>query len=135
MFFFTSCYLFSFIGLPVNLYALGQCYSVYTKSIVHHIRTELVECMYMFLNVYMIFEMFHLNLIYVQCNSSTNIYLGTTEKIFETKTSLYDVYVDNQVITAHTPVLQDLLKLSDADRDKYNKLLNQRSANLPLPNI
>ena len=63
------------------------------------------------------------------------IHLGTTEKIFETKTSLYDVYVDNQVITAHTPVLQDLLKLSDADRDKYNKLLNQRSANLPLPNI
>lgn len=36
------------------------------------------------------------------------------------------MYVDNQLITAHTPVLKDLLKLSDADKDKYNKLLNQR---------
>lgn len=58
--------------------------------------------------------------------SCTSHIAGTTEKIFETKTYLHDVYVDNQVITAHTPVLKDLLKLSDADKEKYNKLLNQR---------
>lgn len=42
------------------------------------------------------------------------------------------MYVDNQLITAHTPVLKDLLKLSDADKDKYNKLLNQRLTAHPL---
>ena len=51
---------------------------------------------------------------------------GTTEKIFQTKTHLYDVYVDNQNITANTQNLKDLLRISDADRDKLSKLNNQR---------
>ncbi|ELT95107.1 hypothetical protein CAPTEDRAFT_176151 [Capitella teleta] len=51
----------------------------------------------------------------------------TTEKIFETKRSLYDVYVDNQNITSHSPNLKDLLSVSDADRDKFQKLINQRN--------
>ena len=51
---------------------------------------------------------------------------GTTEKIFEVKTSLYDIYVDNQIIKPCTPMLKDLLKVSDADRDKFTKLNNQR---------
>ena len=51
---------------------------------------------------------------------------GTTEKIFETKTHLYDVYVDNQNVTTHIPALRELLRVSDADRDKYIKLNNQR---------
>ena len=52
--------------------------------------------------------------------------VGTTEKIFEMKTQLYDIYVDNQNVTAHVPAMQELLKVSDADRDKYQKLNNQR---------
>ncbi len=51
---------------------------------------------------------------------------GTTEKIFEMKTQLYDIYVDNQNVTAHVPAMQELLKVSDADRDKHTKLNNQR---------
>lgn len=51
---------------------------------------------------------------------------GTTEKIFQTKTHLYDVYVDNQNFTTQSPILKDLLKLSDGDRDKLQKLNNQR---------
>lgn len=73
---------------------------------------------------------FYVNVADIETLESEVAYIAcTTEKIFESKTSLHDVYVDNQLITAHTPVLKDLLKLSDADKDKYNKLLNQRSAN------
>ncbi|XP_061189570.1 DENN domain-containing protein 11-like [Saccostrea echinata] len=73
---------------------------------------------------------FYVNVADIETLETEVAYIAcTTEKIFETKTYLHDVYVDNQVITAHTPVVQELLKLSDADKDKYNKLLNRRSAN------
>ncbi|XP_019640410.1 PREDICTED: protein LCHN-like isoform X1 [Branchiostoma belcheri] len=49
----------------------------------------------------------------------------TTEKIFQEKSHLYDVYVDNQNVETHIPSLQDMLRLNDSDRDKYSKLLNQ----------
>ena len=52
--------------------------------------------------------------------------VGTTEKIFESKTGLYDVYVDNQVVRTHSPVLKDLLKCSSADKEKFQKLNNLR---------
>lgn len=55
-----------------------------------------------------------------------HISAGTTEKIFETKTHLYDVYVDNQIVMTPSDSLKDLLKISDADRDKFQKLNNQR---------
>jgi len=51
----------------------------------------------------------------------------TTEKIFETKPRLYDVYVDNQNVTTRSPALKDMLKVSTADDDKYNKLNNLRN--------
>ncbi len=59
---------------------------------------------------------------------------GTTEKIFEMKTQLYDIYVDNQNVTAHVPAMQELLKLSDADKDKFQKLNNERFVFLFLEN-
>ena len=52
--------------------------------------------------------------------------VGTTEKIFESKTGLYDVYVDNQVVRTHSPILKELLKCSSADKDKFHKLNNLR---------
>lgn len=57
---------------------------------------------------------------------SYSMFIGTTEKIFETKTHLYDVYVDNQIVTTPSDSLKDLLKISEADRDKFQKLNNQR---------
>jgi len=52
--------------------------------------------------------------------------IGTTEKIFETKPHLYDVYVDNQNVTVSSPSLKDMLKVSNTDRDKFLKLNNHR---------
>ena len=52
--------------------------------------------------------------------------LGTTEKIFQMKKQLYDVYVDNQNVTTEQPVLCDLLKITAADKNKLQTLENQR---------
>ena len=60
---------------------------------------------------------------------------GTTEKIFESKISLYDVYVDNQVVRTHNPVLKELLKCSSADREKLQKLNNLRFVSILLADI
>ncbi|XP_060012499.1 DENN domain-containing protein 11 isoform X6 [Lagenorhynchus albirostris] len=50
----------------------------------------------------------------------------TTEKIFEEKRELYDVYVDNQNVKTHHERLQPLLKINSADREKYRRLSEQR---------
>ncbi|XP_071361471.1 DENN domain-containing protein 11 [Trachinotus anak] len=50
----------------------------------------------------------------------------TTEKIFEEKKELYDVYVDNQNVKTHRSHLQPLLRLNAADKEKYRKLSEQR---------
>ncbi|KAM6961997.1 DENN domain-containing protein 11-like [Tautogolabrus adspersus] len=50
----------------------------------------------------------------------------TTEKIFEEKKDLYDVYVDNQNVKTNRDGLKPLLRLSTADREKYRKLTEQR---------
>ena len=36
------------------------------------------------------------------------------------------MYVDNQVVRTHNPVLKELLKTSAADREKFQKLNNLR---------
>ncbi|XP_059834153.1 DENN domain-containing protein 11 isoform X2 [Hypanus sabinus] len=53
-------------------------------------------------------------------------YRGTTEKIFEEKKDLYDVYIDNQNVKTDHEHLQQLLKVNNADKDKYRKLNDQR---------
>lgn len=53
-------------------------------------------------------------------------FTGTTEKIFESKIQLYDIYVDNQNVFSSSHALKDLLKITDADREKLAKLNNQR---------
>ncbi|XP_057709698.1 DENN domain-containing protein 11-like [Corythoichthys intestinalis] len=50
----------------------------------------------------------------------------TTEKIFEEKRDLYDVYVDNQNVKTYREGLKPLLRISNADREKYRKLTEQR---------
>lgn len=54
------------------------------------------------------------------------VFTGTTEKIFEEKKELYDVYIDNQNVKTHRESLQPLLRLNNADREKYRKLCEQR---------
>lgn len=58
--------------------------------------------------------------------SRTSGLTGTTEKIFEEKRDLYDVYVDNQNVRTHHDHLQPLLKINSADREKYRRLNEQR---------
>lgn len=50
----------------------------------------------------------------------------TTEKIFEEKKELYDVYIDNQNVKTHRSHLQPLLRVNAADKEKYRKLTEQR---------
>lgn len=50
----------------------------------------------------------------------------TTEKIFEEKKELYDVYIDNQNVKTHRSYLQPLLRVNAADKEKYRKLTEQR---------
>ncbi|XP_069759802.1 DENN domain-containing protein 11 isoform X2 [Narcine bancroftii] len=50
----------------------------------------------------------------------------TTEKIFEEKKDLYDIYIDNQNVKTEHEHLQQLLKVNSADKDKYRKLNDQR---------
>lgn len=57
---------------------------------------------------------------------SSLILAGTTEKIFEQKRDLYDVYVDNQNVKTHHEHLQPLLKINNADKEKYRRLNDQR---------
>ena len=49
-------------------------------------------------------------------------HLGTTEKIFQSKTELFDVFVDNQNITTGQTRLEPLLKLTAADEQRYQHL-------------
>ncbi|XP_071174373.1 DENN domain-containing protein 11-like [Mytilus edulis] len=72
---------------------------------------------------------FYVNVADIETLESEVSYIAcTTEKIFEVKTSLYDIYVDNQMIRPCSPMLRDLMKVSVADKDKFAKLNNQRSA-------
>ena len=53
----------------------------------------------------------------------------TTEKIFQSKTQLYDVFVDQQNITSSKVILEPLLKVSPTDELKYERLNDIRSGN------
>ncbi|XP_041935223.1 DENN domain-containing protein 11-like isoform X2 [Alosa sapidissima] len=53
-------------------------------------------------------------------------YRGTTERIFEEKKHLFDIYVDNQNVQTHRESLQPLLRITSSDREKYKKLQEKR---------
>ncbi|XP_006633763.2 DENN domain-containing protein 11 [Lepisosteus oculatus] len=70
---------------------------------------------------------FYINVADIEALETELSYVAcTTEKIFEEKKDLYDVYVDNQNVKTHNENLQPLLRINSADRDKYRKLSEQR---------
>ncbi|CAF98864.1 unnamed protein product, partial [Tetraodon nigroviridis] len=70
---------------------------------------------------------FYINVADIAALQTETSYVAcTTEKIFEEKKDLYDVYVDNQNVKTHRSHLQSLLRLNAADREKYGKLSEQR---------
>ncbi|XP_074644724.1 DENN domain-containing protein 11-like isoform X2 [Tubulanus polymorphus] len=74
---------------------------------------------------------FYVNVADIETLETEMSYIAcTTEKIFECKTQLYDIYVDNQNVLAQSAALKEILRVSDSDRDKLAKLNNQRSASL-----
>ena len=64
---------------------------------------------------------------FVNCSKQTILSLaGTTEKVFEEKTKLHDIYVDNQNVTAHSKNLTEMKRINAMDKDKFNRLNSQR---------
>ena len=45
----------------------------------------------------------------------------TTEKIFQVKTQVYDVYVDQQNLTSSRRSLEPLLRVTQTDQDRYKE--------------
>nr|CAB3258649.1 protein LCHN-like [Phallusia mammillata] len=50
----------------------------------------------------------------------------TTESIFHEKNQLYDIYVNNQVVTATTHHNESILKVNKVDKERYKNLMNHR---------
>lgn len=65
-----------------------------------------------------------------QLKTVGNYIACTTEKIFQSKRDLFDVFVDNQNITTTQPRLEPVLRLTLADEQRYQHLSNVRSNQL-----
>ena len=70
-------------------------------------------------------EYFSLDHLVIMLTHFACLLLGTTEKIFENKTDLFDVYVDKQNIKCQ-PYLSPLQHANSYDRNRYNRLLEYR---------
>ena len=49
-------------------------------------------------------------------------YPGTSERILQSKTELYDVFVDHQRLMTHLTSLDPILRLTPADKERYDLL-------------
>ncbi|GFY50622.1 DENN domain-containing protein 11 [Trichonephila inaurata madagascariensis] len=71
---------------------------------------------------------FYVNIADMDNLGSEKVYVAcTTEKIFQSKTNLYDLYVDNQNFTSEIPMIQKLMSTSYADKKKYDELCSLQS--------
>ncbi|XP_054715749.1 DENN domain-containing protein 11-like [Uloborus diversus] len=71
---------------------------------------------------------FYVNIADMDTLGSEKVYVAcTTEKIFQSKTSLYDLYVDNQNFFSEIPMIQKLMGTSFADKMKYEQLCKLQS--------
>lgn len=102
------------------------CYRVYcTSTLVAHVYPDLETCLCP--------PNFYVNVTDVDALAEQLSYVAcTTEKIFETKQNLFDLFVDQQNLKVHSSLHERLLELSAADKLKYNHLLELRSKCQPL---
>ncbi|KAL5467702.1 hypothetical protein EMCRGX_G031965 [Ephydatia muelleri] len=71
---------------------------------------------------------FYINVAGISELENMNTFVAcTTEKIFQTKTELYDVFVDNQNITTNSTYLEPVLKPNLADEQRFKHLNTIRS--------
>ncbi|XP_071785240.1 DENN domain-containing protein 11-like [Asterias amurensis] len=100
------------------------CYRVYCASLLGQYDVFISSAMdhkpFFYINVADI-DTLETEVSYVAC---------TTEKIFQEKKSLYDVYVDNQNVTTNSANLTAMGKINAMDKQKFNRLNNQRCASL-----
>ncbi|XP_055933297.1 DENN domain-containing protein 11-like [Argiope bruennichi] len=97
------------------------CYRVYcTISLTAHHMSELgYWCAQPF---------FYVNIADMDNLDSEKVFVAcTTEKIFQSKTNLYDLYVDNQNFISDIPMIQKLMCTSYADKKKYEELCKLQS--------
>jgi len=72
---------------------------------------------------------FYINVADIESISQQETYIAcTTEKVFEEKNVLYDVYVNNQRVTSANQHLNScLMKINKSDIEKYNNLIKFKS--------
>lgn len=96
-----------------------------TSTLVAHLYPDLETCLCP--------PNFYVNVTDADVLAEQSAYVAcTTEKILESKQSLYDVFVDQQNLQGRCLLHQHLLELSVADKEKYNQLLRLRTKCQPL---
>ncbi|XP_067132410.1 DENN domain-containing protein 11-like [Centruroides vittatus] len=72
--------------------------------------------------------LFYVNIADIETLQDEMFYIAcTTEKIFESKTHLYDLYIDNHNLRVSNPTLKQLLNSNNSDKIKYNELCKIRT--------
>lgn len=87
--------------LPTVIYSPGKSLILRVSSLIHS---------------------FHLFSSY-ECRLNHSIlFEGTTEKVFETKTELYDLYLDGNDIRVVSPQLKPVLRVTRGDKERLHQL-------------
>ncbi|XP_014680776.1 PREDICTED: protein LCHN-like [Priapulus caudatus] len=94
------------------------CYRVYcAMCLVEHGIAGLSE------SLVPIQPLFYVNVADIESIEEEISYIAcTTEKIFETKTRLFDVYIDKEKLLTHSPTLKNINHVNSSDRNKFKKL-------------
>ncbi|XP_064466566.1 DENN domain-containing protein 11-like isoform X2 [Ornithodoros turicata] len=102
------------------------CYRVYcTSTLVAHVYPDMETCLCP--------PNFYVNVTDIDVLAGQTAYVAcTTEKIFESKPTLFDIFVDQQNLETSSPANRKLMELSVADKLKYSHLLELRSKCQPL---
>jgi len=106
------------------------CYRVYCAcclgKITANVDNLISNASSIFSNIEKVKPIFYVNVADIEFISQQKTYIAcTTERVFEDKKDLYDVYVDNQCVTsANQNVNSSLMKVNKSDIEKYNNLVN-----------
>lgn len=72
--------------------------------------------------------LFYVNITDIETLQDEIFYIAcTTEKIFESKIHLYDLYIDDHKLSVSNPALKKLLNSNNSDKTKYNELCKIRT--------
>ena len=70
---------------------------------------------------------FYVNVADIDAMTTMDSYIAcTTEKIFQIKTQLYDVFVEGERVTSHQERMDPLLRINQCDEQRYDHLNHLR---------